>query len=168
MSVDLHVFLSPDRMPSPSAWAQAISTAGFDVVLDQDFEPSSFSGFLPCTYKGKPAGFEYFFQVLAEPELSRWGIADPARPLCITFATRSDFREFASSMISAAVLASMADGLLRDADGTTLIAASSAVPWAREGEHSIQQDIESQDLRASTARSNPVPTAEKRPWWKLW
>lgn len=170
MSVDLHVFLDPARMVTPEQWAKAVKDAGFGVEMDTDFDPATFTGFLPCKYKGKEAGFEYFYQVLQGSELKEFGIGDLTRPGCVTFSTRSDFREFASSMICAAVLSSIVDGVLRDADGETRISSTNAVAWAKDGEEGIQGDIAEQDSpRRSTPASPTLPLSPSRkPWWKIW
>lgn len=69
------------------------------------FDPPTFEGFLPFTYQGKEAGFEYFYQVLSGKELSDWGIGDPTRPACISFSTRANYRDLASSTIASSVFA---------------------------------------------------------------
>lgn len=173
MSVDLHVFLDPSKMVTPFDWAKAVQASGFDVEMDSAFDPSTFSGFLPCKYKGKDAGFEYSHQMLTGPEQNDFGIGDTSRPACVTFSTRSNCREFASSMICSAVLASIVDGVLRDADGETQISSSDAVAWAKSGEEGIQGDIEQQDLEASGTpppqqASAALPARPTKPWWKLW
>lgn len=170
MSVDLHVFFDPAQMVTPGRWADAVREAGFAVDMDTDFDPLTFSGFLPCKYKNREAGFEYFYQVLQGEELREFGIGDSSRPACITFSTRSDFREFASSMICAAVLSSIVKGTLRDADGETCISDEQAIAWAKDGEVGIQRDIEEQDARRShlVTPSAPQPVRSHKPWWKIW
>src|SRR5215475_264995 len=61
MSVEIQVFLTGERMPTPEQWAETLRSHGFDVDLDTDFDVRDFSGFLPCKYKGMDAGFEYYF-----------------------------------------------------------------------------------------------------------
>jgi hypothetical protein len=155
----------PVQMPTPTDWAAAIRAAGFEADLDPDFDPASFSGFLPCSYKGRSAGFEYYRGRLDSKEQARLGV--PAEQSCyVIFSTRSNYREFATSMICAAVLAFKSTGTLIDADGTTVIPAGSEIDWARDGEQSIQDDIRLQD--------NPVPIdltpqrSTPKPWWKFW
>lgn len=167
MSVDLQVILDPSRMPTPTEWAAAVRASGFEADLDTDFDPATFSGFLPCLYKGKEAGFEYYRGTLDPQEQVKRGV-QAHQSCCVTFSTRSNYREFATSMICAAVLASRSNGMLIDADGTTLVPAGHEVEWARDGEQSIQEDIHRQD--------NPVPsthvprqhTSAIKPWWKFW
>ena len=43
-------------MLSPAAWQKAITQQGFDVTLDPDFDPVTFSGFLPARHNGHDAG----------------------------------------------------------------------------------------------------------------
>ena len=145
MSVDLHVFFEPSRLTSLDDWGATAKSLGFDIEFEHGVDLKDVGGFLPCKYKGKDAGFEYGYGLLEGEELSEWGTGDPSRPACVSFATRSDFREFATSMISAAVLCHITGGVLRDADGETQIPDSKAIEWAREGEESIQTEIIAQD-----------------------
>ena len=62
MSVQTDVFLNPQSMPSPAVWARAIREAGFEMEMNSDFDVKTQAGFLPCSYKGKAAGFEYFYE----------------------------------------------------------------------------------------------------------
>ena len=170
MSVDLNVFLDPARMITPARWAQAVKDAGFEVEMDPDFDPRTFSGFLPCKYKGQYAGFEYSYHVLQGGELASYGIGDASRPGCMTFSTRSDFRDAATSTICAAVLASITDGVLRDADGETRIPADRALAWAKDGEEGMQDFIAEQDARPAEPAVSPptAPPPTSKPWWKFW
>ena len=170
MSVDLHVFYSRALQPSPEQWSRAVQDAGFPLEIDIEVDLGSFSGFLPCKYQGKDAGFEYGYQVLAGSELTEYGIGDPERPVCVTFSTHSNFREFASSLVASAVLCSLTDGVLLDEDGETQISAAHVLDWAREGEASLQDHIARQEAEpARTAESVQVAaSAFKKPWWKLW
>lgn len=167
MSVDLQVALDPSRMPDPAAWATAVRSAGFEADLDIDFDPETFSGFLPCQYKGKPAGFEYYRGTLDPKEQTNLGLS-ASQSCVVTFSTRSNYREFATSMICAAVLASSSDGVLIDADGVTAIPRGSEIDWARDGEQSIQDDIRLQDLQAPSTQVAVPAQVSPKPWWKFW
>ena len=63
---------------------------------------------------------------------------DSGRDSVVSFVTHSDFREFATSVIASGVLCAMSDGVLFD---DQLTAASAAIPWAREIETSIQEQL---------------------------
>jgi hypothetical protein len=52
--------------------------------------------------------------------------------------THSDFREFATSVIASGVLCAISDGVLFD---DQLVVASAAIAWARDGERSIQEEL---------------------------
>ena len=147
-------------------WAAAIRVAGFEADLDTDFDPEAFSGFLPCMYKARTAGFEYYRGTLEPSRQATLGV--PATQSCfITFSTRSSYREFATSVICAAVLASKSGGTLYDADGTTVIPAGSEIAWARECEEGIQNDIRLQDSPRVPADPSRTKSASK-PWWRFW
>ena len=167
MSVDLQVVFDPTRMPTTTQWATAVHAAGFEVHLDTDFDPESFSGFLPCQYKNEVAGFEYYRGTLSSSEQANLGVPD-AQSCYITFSTRSDYREFATSMVCAAVLAAQTGGRLFDADGTTAIPTGSEIDWAREGVQSIQAGIQRQGTAASSLQAPSQSSPTPRPWWRFW
>jgi hypothetical protein len=140
MSVEIHVFLAGERMPTPEQWAATLRTHGFDVELDTDFDVRDFSGFLPCKYKGQDGGFEYYFGPIG-PEIESNETLKAAivgRDCVVSFVTHSDFRELATSVIASGVLCAMSDGVLFDDQVT---GASAAIAWARDIETSIQERL---------------------------
>lgn len=142
MSVDLTVYLARAKMPTPVRWAKAIREAGFPADLDADFDVDTFSGFLPCAYDGKPGGFEYFAGQVTDED--RVDLSLPAEyDFSVTFATHSDMRGFATSVIAAAVLCQLAGGQLSDPQTGEGVAASQALSWAREMLDQIKVYLES-------------------------
>jgi hypothetical protein len=128
MSVDLVVYAARSAMPSTSQWAQSIVAAGFAAELDDDFDIDSFSGFLPCSYGGEEAGFEYFAGPVEASEVELPSECD----FSITFSTHSELRELAASVAAAATLCSLTQGVLYDAQAGTTVPASEVQQWARE------------------------------------
>src|SRR5215471_10845093 len=107
MSVSVSVFLKAARLPTPVDWQAAIRAAGFEVELDTDFEPRTFSGFLPATYRGRTAGFEYYLdQIAGTADLGseRRTAAASGQELCITLVTHSDMAEAISASVAAGAL----------------------------------------------------------------
>src|SRR5581483_7919171 len=102
MSVEVTVSLPRVRMPTSGRWAAAIREAGFAVDLTPAFDVDQFSGFLPCTYEGRPSGFEYYSTRLGHEERSAVGAPDE-HDFSVTLVTHSDFSELAVSTIAAAV-----------------------------------------------------------------
>lgn len=142
MSVENNVFLRLNDLPTPGQWQAAIHASGFDLIIDTDFDMQSFEGFLPCTYKGKAAGFDYYFE-----ELDIDGIPDEEleeigdRRYLVTLITHSDMREYMSSMIASAVLCSICHGLLAEGE-PPFIKDSEAVQWARDCEPDVEKHFE--------------------------
>jgi hypothetical protein len=135
MSVGTSVFLRRSSMPSPAVWADAILKHGFKMELDREFDVATFSGFLPCKHEGKPAGFEYFFERVAEAdaglskaELKRIGDRD----VMVSFVTHSDLRGLATAVIAAAVLTELSDGIFWDQESNELFSGTSALRHARD------------------------------------
>lgn len=140
MSYTTEVLVPNGSMPSPDKWADAIRAAGFDLELYRDFEVGAHSGFLPCTYKGLPSGFELFFEAGG----------------AVSFVTHSDMSEAISAAIAAGVLCEMTGGKLIDNGDEPPIEATAAVTWARNTE-----------AECLTADAEPVPKPSP-PWWKFW
>src|SRR5438105_2220218 len=105
MSITQRVLLEPARMPSVADWAREIRARGFEMDLDADFDPRTFSGFLPCVHHGHTSGFEYFFDPDAELDDDVRHAAGTQRTLAVSFVTHSDTRELVTSMIASGVLA---------------------------------------------------------------
>jgi hypothetical protein len=138
MSVSVIVFLRSERTPSSTAWQDGIQRHGFTVGLDLEFDPASFSGFLPCTYGGVASGFEYYLDDAALDGLDTAGRSLVGnRNKMISLVTHSDMREAATSAIAAGVLAAVADGVLYDAEGGEIVLGTDAANWAREQERQM-------------------------------
>ena len=141
MSVEMVVFVRKERMVSPIEWQDAISKNGFAMEIDTVFDVEEFSGFLPCKYKGKEAGFEYYYQKLGndiEDDI-RQHIAD--RDIAVVFVTHSDFRELMTSVIAVGVLSAITDGVIYDTEAGEFTQANAALDWAKTGEKSISEEL---------------------------
>jgi hypothetical protein len=105
-----------------SAFPRTKSPVGGETDVD------TFSGFLPCAYDGKPSGFEYFAGQITDED--RVVLSLPAEyDFSVTFATHSDMRELATSVIAAAVLCQLAGGQLSDPQAGEDVAASRATSF---------------------------------------
>jgi hypothetical protein len=140
MSVTTRVLLDPTRMPSTSAWADEIRKQGFAMDLDVEFDPKTFSGFLPCVHQGRPAGFEYFCQPDAELDDDIRRAAGSQRTLEISFVTHSDMRELVSAMIASGVLALLSDGIAWSDESGDSCSGPDAISLAREVESELTVD----------------------------
>lgn len=103
------------------------------MTMDTDFAIESHSGFLPCTYAGAPAGFEYFFSTVAEMELEPGNVtaAIGDRDVGISLVTHASMRELATAVIAAAVLCTIADGVVQDEESGEITDAEAALADAR-------------------------------------
>jgi hypothetical protein len=129
VSIDLTVYLRRSAMPTPSAWQQAIAATGLPVELDTDFDPDTFTGYLPCKLRGVDAGFEYFSDSLS-PEDAASLDAPPGVDYSVNLVVHSDPRELASAVVAAAALASASGGLLVDPQSGESYPAAEALSWA--------------------------------------
>jgi hypothetical protein len=116
-------------MVSPEVWADAISGNGFDMHMDANFNPRENCGFLHCVYRGKPASFEYGYELLDRATGEKQGVG-PSRPARVTLGSRSK----SSSVVAGGVLCAITDGVLRDPGTGELILSGDAIAWARRHE----------------------------------
>ena len=130
MSVDLIVYLRRSEMPSPAGWQQALVAAGMPIELDTDFDPDTFSGFLPCKLRAL-SGFEYSAGTLSRAEAVESG-APTGADFSVTLVTGSDMNEFACSVVAAGALAQASDGLLVDPQSGESFLGAQAMAWAAE------------------------------------
>ncbi len=129
MSFDLTVYLRRAAMPSPSAWQQAIAATGLPVELDTDFDPDTFTGFLPCKLRGVDAGFEYFSGSLTPEEAAEMG-APSGSDFSVSLVVHSDPRELACAAVAAGALARASGGLLVDPQSGESYPPADALHWA--------------------------------------
>ena len=142
MSIHIMAFArSKAYLPKASAWAAAIREAGFALQLNVDFDPRTQEGFLPSSYDGKPAGFEYYCEPMEEylsevgdefspsqlKRLNPFGIA-------VDFVSHSRFADGLAAAIAAGVLVSLTRGLLLDTNTGEFHDGASSIPWARTQE----------------------------------
>jgi hypothetical protein len=104
MANEQYAFLEKDKVPNRQAWQAAIDECGFDFQLDPGLKPFEDSGFLPCTLRGRDAGFEIYYT--GSPELLReFGDLAQGKDYCISFRWGSSMAECASVMIASYTLA---------------------------------------------------------------
>jgi hypothetical protein len=130
--ITYNVFMDRSRLPAAAEWARVIRESGFDVQLAADFEPGSFSGYLPCP--DDRTGFEYYLESFTTPTLEigdagakAIGARDTVASL--RFSGRASDRNAASA--AAATLTAMTDGVLFDTEPGHFISADEALAWAR-------------------------------------
>ncbi len=140
MSISRTVYLRRDDLLDPKSWAEAIRAAGFPMELDADFEVETFSGFLPCRYEGKSAGFEYYFATRDAEDFGPPEIGD--RDVAISFVTHSSMRELVTAVIAAATLCEKTNGILVDEESGDRIPARAALADARELIASVGPDLD--------------------------
>lgn len=133
--ISYNVFLDRDRLPAASDWARTIREAGFDVQLSTEFEPGSYSGYLPCP--DDRTGFEYYLESFTAPtyklgEIDEAGvkaIGQRHTVASLRFSGRPTDRS--AAVAAAATLTAMTDGVLFDSEPGHFIAADEALAWAR-------------------------------------
>jgi hypothetical protein len=130
--ISYNVFLERERLPAATDWARVIREAGFDVRLSTDFEPRTYSGYLPCP--DDRTGFEYYLESFSAPtmEIGAAGakaIGPRDTVASLRFSGRDADRAAASA--AAATLTAMTDGVLFDTEPGHFISAADALAWAR-------------------------------------
>jgi hypothetical protein len=151
------VFLDRIRLPTAADWARTIREAGFDVQLNADFEPATFSGYLPCP--DERTGFEYYLESFTTPtleigEAGAKAIGPRNAVASLRFSGRASDREAASA--AAATLAAMTDGVLFDTDPGHFIAADEALAWARNERYQPIATYRRRSVRRKARLTPPI------------
>lgn len=120
-------------MPNRDVWQHAIRDLGFPAELDESFDPCSDAGFMPATYKGQSAGFEFDLGS-ARDVLANYShiVADVAnRDKCATFRWGGDIVECAAALSAAAALTKLTDGIYFYPDDDILYDGNAAIEATR-------------------------------------
>jgi hypothetical protein len=99
--------------------------------LDAAFDVDSFSGFLPCRFRGVESGFEYYSVLVDERERVEAG-APQGIDFAVTLVTHSDFREGASSLLAAGALCHASGGFLVDPQSGETWSSEEVLAWAKK------------------------------------
>jgi hypothetical protein len=133
MSIELHVFLSDDRVPDRNAWQREIERLAFPSLLDPSMNVRQDTGFVPGTFRGRVAGFEFHltpaFDVL--PPYVQITTQVSGRDTCATFRWGGNLDECGSAICAAAALAQIADGVYFYPDDDIIMSAEEAVVAVR-------------------------------------
>jgi hypothetical protein len=132
MSISFHVFADRARIPAARAWSGALDGHGFGIRMEPEFDPASFSGYLPCP--DDRTGFELFVEPYsaANFEIGPDGmrvIGD--RDTVFTFRCSGREADLAAATAAAATLTVLTDGILFDTEARHFVAAASVLAWAR-------------------------------------
>jgi len=139
MSFDLIVYLQRDRMPTPAAWQDAIAAAGFPVLIDQDFDPDTFAGFLPCKYKGNISGFEYHSGRLSEEDAKELEVGDA--DFSVTFVVHEGHNEMQTALSAASALCVSSNGILVNPQSGEYRRATEVLAWAEDAIQQCPEDL---------------------------
>jgi hypothetical protein len=151
MSIEVEVRFPSARLPSPQVWQDSISDNNFAVDIDCDFDPVTFTGFLPARYRGKPAGFEYYYE------------CESVEQSCVSLRWAGRAHEAVSGLIAAACLCHLTAGQLMDTEAGETLEPGSVIAWARQHETDFQQMIADENQEPIVAEQ---PTIKR--WWRFW
>jgi hypothetical protein len=161
MSLLQTAYLEKARVPDRELLAASIRALGFDLVVDDFYQPFECSGFLPCVLSGQMSGFEIYFG-LADDALQAFPhrkVEVGGRDCAITFRWGGDMAECACVLIVSAALATSCGAVVHYQDDDLLYSGPQLVEEAK----GALQAIEPAERRPPPA-SPPPP---KKPWWKF-
>ncbi|SEG65710.1 hypothetical protein SAMN05421819_4060 [Bryocella elongata] len=132
--MEIYVFLERSAMPTPAQWQTAITAAGFAVSLDTDFDPFTFTGFLPCQLNGHASGFEYYLHPKDQIAEEFTYLAPRVKPFdsVVTFVWGSSMEEMACVIMAASALAASTPSLLYAPEDDSAVEGASALGYAKE------------------------------------
>ncbi len=137
MSRDIGIYIAKKKLPPTYLLRDSIIHAGFPCVLDDEFDPLTFSGFLPCPVNGSISGFEYYVHEVDDDELNELN-ATFVPDLAIVLTTGRYELEWISALATASCIASLAEGLVVDYLTGNQYFADDAVKWAKAEVSKIQ------------------------------
>ncbi|HCT4953449.1 TPA: hypothetical protein OTY99_003099 [Citrobacter freundii] len=130
MSRAIGIYIVKEKFPPTNELRASIIQAGFPCVLDDEFGPLTFSGFLPCPVNGSPSGFEYIARKVDSDELNELNttfIPD----LVLVLSTGKYELEWVSALATACCIASLAGGLVVDDLTGDQYFTNNASKWAK-------------------------------------
>ena len=139
MSIELHVFVHDERVPDRDVWQREIERLSLPSVLDSFMNVRADTGFVPGTFRGRVAGFEFYLTPAVEILSSYAHIKSQvgSRNSCATFRWGGNLDECGSAICAAAALAQIADGVYFYPDDDILLGAKDAVAAVRGDLRSI-------------------------------
>jgi len=137
LSRDIGIYIVKKRLPSTYLLRDSIIHSGFPCVLDDEFDPLTFIGFLPCPVNGSISGFEYYVHEVDDDELKELN-ATFVPDLAIILSTGRYELEWISAVATASCIASLAGGLVVDYLTGNQYFADDAVKWAKAEVSKIQ------------------------------
>ena len=99
-------------LPSTAAWQARLDELGADLELDPKYATSTHSGFWPVRLGDGRSGFEFYLHDGIDPAVGP--APGPAFDVTASFVTHSDLTELRVSMLAAAALSSVSDGVAFD------------------------------------------------------
>jgi len=161
MSLLQTAFLEKSRVPDRAKLEEAVRALGFDLTVDEFYQPFVCSGFLPCLLKGKKSGFEIYFESPDEALRSFPRLKEEVggRDCAISFRWGGDMSECACVLIVSAALAKSFGAVVHYQDDDLLYSAEQLVEEAK----GALQAAESSPRRPPP----PSPPPPKKPWWKF-
>jgi hypothetical protein len=162
MSLHQTAFLEKSRVPDRARLEEVVRGIGFDLSIDECYQPFESSGFLPCTLKGKASGFEIYFDSTEDVVQSFPHLKEEVgnRDCSITFRWGSDMSECACVLIVSAALAKSFGAVVHYQDDDLLYSAEQLIDDATQA----MQHADSESQR----RQSTPPQPPKKPWWKAW
>ena len=130
MSVAVDVLLLLDRLPRLDQWQNAITSAGFDLKLDESLDLTSGRGFTPCQLDGQDTGFVLDLDLLEDTQYSELGSTEFDRCVGLTVPAGLGADSIAAAIVASATLAKLAKGTIA-VDGEAM-RDEEPIAWARQ------------------------------------
>jgi len=128
MSIELHIFVDNQKIPTRDRWQEEIDRLGFPAIIQDPFTLQKDRGFRPASYCGKSSGFEFYLDPSKDILVSYPHIASRvgSREACATFRWGGDIVEMSTALSAAVSLAVLTDGIYYYPDDDILYEAEEA------------------------------------------
>ena len=135
MSMELHVLLRKDMIPSIARWNEVLLESALPLIVPADFNLLTDSGFRPFQLRRENSGVEVYFESDLSSELETYPILVNVRSSfdsVVAFRWGSRLDECAVAILASASLAVTAQGIVYDPQEDVSLTPDEALTMARE------------------------------------
>ncbi len=155
MSIEMSSYADSQKLISATQWKEAIMKLGYNVEIDDEIDMKEFSGYLPVLHNGQQSGFEYYFDIVKDEEITELKLPYQ-KCIAITLRTGSDFDELACATAAIAGFCIATEGIIHEPIEDIFIGHTECKDWAEK------------EYKSSISLLTNETKSEKKPWWKFW
>lgn len=116
LKMDINVFIKDSEMPCLEKWQEELDKLNEEIKLNEEFSVKEDNGYIPCTIKGKEAGFEFYYDLFEDTMFDPEDDPDLKKKLdgrdrCVGFSIPGEKESIILGAYASAVLCKITNGL---------------------------------------------------------